>query len=234
MKPKMLVATSLWLAAILSTPVQASDSDFACVTPVQSFSNLAHLKKGDFSANVKWQQVKLSANSIGYGPGEDHRYELTIADGKVYMARPATNGGVIIRHDPKPEEGAAMLQVASPKVWAQQGELPAINSFDDLNFELDNVVDDIGCDDSVLLPFKIKGHAQSVTWSMDTKPARVTTTRNQHVEIVGLYNRNNKSKYFMVRGYNIHPHVVMQETGYAGHLRSVTLDDGAKLFLPKK
>lgn len=235
MSPQHLAAASSLLAALMLSPaIQAAEIEYSCVNSVQSFSNLERMQTGDFTANVKWKQVKLNANSSGYGPGEDHRYELTIANGKVFMTRPEQNGGVIIRNDPKPDEGAAMLQVASPESWAQQSELSEINSFDDLNFELDNVTDDMGCGEDVLLPFRIKGHAQSVTWSMDTKPSRITTTKDQHVEIVGLYNRNNKSKYFMVKGYNIHPHVVMQEEGYAGHLRSIKLDEGAKLFLPVK
>jgi len=228
-----LLASVILASNLLSLPVMAAEPEFACVSPVQSFSNLERMKTGDFTANVKWKDVVLTSNSIGYGPGENHRYELTIADGRVYMARPGKDSSVIIRHDPKPDEGAAMLQVASPKAWIKQAQLPEINSFDELNFELDQVVDERGCGDDVLLPFKIKGHAHSITWSMDTKPARVTTTKNQNIVIVGLYNRNSRARYFMVKGYNIHPHVVLTKLGYAGHLRSVELDDGAQLYLPQ-
>jgi len=234
MKFKHWAVASMMLATSLQTfSAMGSDADFACISQVQSFSNLVRMKKGDFTANVKWKDVALFNTSIGYGAAENHRYELTIMDGKVYMARPGKGGAVTIRHDPKPGEGAAMLQVASPKAWGQQGTLPEINSFDELNFELDQVVDDLECGDDVLLPFKIKGYAKSVTWSMDTHPSRVITTKDQSVVIVGLYNRSDKTKYFMVKGYNIHPHVVMPGVGYAGHLRSVELNEGAALLLPE-
>jgi len=235
MKFKRCAVASIMLATSLQTlSAVGSEADFACVTPVQSFSNLDRMSKGDFTANVKWKEIDLSNTSIGYGPAENHRYELTIVDGKVYMARPGKGDSVIIRHDPKPDEGAAMLQVASPKSWGKQGTLPELNSFDDLNFELDQVVDDLECGDDVLLPFKIKGYAKSVTWSMDTHPSRITTTKDQPVVIVGLYNHSDKTKYFMVKGYNIHPHVLMPGLGYAGHLRSVELNEGAALLLPVK
>lgn len=228
---KTLVAV-VFSGVFLSLTAMASETEFACVSPVQSFSKLERMKSGDFTASVKWKDVALTPNSIGYGPGEDHRYELTILDGRVYMARPGEKDSVIVRNDPKPNEGAAMLQIASPKAWAVKGKLSTISSFDDLNFELDLLIDDLGCNDDVLLPFKIKGHASSVTWSMDTHPSRITTTKDQNVDIIGLYNRTSKQRYFMVRGYNIHPHVVMRESGYAGHLRSIELDKGAKIYLP--
>ena len=211
---------------------QALAADFSCVTPVQSFSNLEKMSAGDFSANVLWKDVKLTRNSIGYGPGANRQYELTILDGQVYMARPDKDGEIRVRNDPKPSEGAAMLQIASPSAWGLYGELSEIQSFDDLNFELDMVADDLGCGEDVLLPFKISGHARSVTWSMDTHPPRVVTSRDQDVVILGLYNRNQKSKYFMVKGYNLHPHVVLTGKGWAGHLRDLDLEPGARLYLP--
>lgn len=219
---------------LVTGSVSASTNEIACVSPVQSFSNLDKMSSGDFSANIRWKDVALTENSIGYGPGADHRYELTILDGRVYMARPGEGNSVIVRNDPKPDEGAAMLQLASPKAWVEQGQMSEISSFDDLDFELDQLSEDLGCGDDVLLPFKIIGHASSVTWSMDTEQPRVTTTEDQDVIVVGLFNRNDKQKYFMVRGYSIHPHVVMPALNYAGHLRNIELDDGAKLYLPQK
>jgi len=94
------------------------------------------------------------------------------------------------------------------------------------------VADDLGCGENVLLPFKISGHARSVTWSMDTHPPRVVTSRDQDVVILGLYNRNQKSKFFMVKGYNLHPHVVLTGEGWAGHMRDLDLTPGARLYLP--
>lgn len=199
---------------------------------MQSISQRDKVTAGDFSANGHWREVQLSPHSIGYGPAAQREYELTIANGQVTMARPVGEH-VEVRHDPRPDEGFAMLQVATPTAWVETAELALIGSFDDLNFELDQVAEENGCGDDVLLPFRITGHARSVTWSLDTAPHhKVTETRDQDVVVVGIYNRNAKTTYFMVPGYNLHAHVVMPALDLAGHVRTLELEAGAKLWLP--
>ncbi len=227
----------LILAIVLSAfstlqTVSAEEVKFACTSPVQSIGDRKKLGKGDFSASVVWKDVKLEPTSIGYGPSADHQYELSIFDGKVYMTQPIADKKVLVRNDPKPEEGAAMLQVATAKAWGKSEILDELSSLDDLNFELDEVVDDLDCEGDVLIPFKIKGHAKEVTWSMDTAKPRVTTSKDQDVTIVGLYNKDKHKQYFIVPGYNIHAHVLMKPLDQAGHLRSMTLQEGAQLYLP--
>jgi len=215
-----------------SNQTMAEDLTVECISPVQSYGDRNKLGKGDFSANVQWKDVNLAPTSIGYGPSANHQYELSIIDGKVYMAQPSGTEKVIVRNDPKPDEGAAMLQVATPKAWGKSEKLPALSTLDDLNFELDQIVDDSDCDDNAVIPFKITGHASDVTWSMDTEKPRVTTSKNQDVTIVGLYNKDQHKKYFIVPGYNVHAHVLLQPLDVAGHLRKVTLQEGAQLYLP--
>jgi len=125
MKIKLL--SSLVLAGI-SVNALASDA-FQCVNPVQSFSNLEQMMKGDFTANVQWKDVALAPNSIGYGPGEDHLWELTIVDGVVHMAQPGkSDSAVNVRTNSKPNEGAAMLQVANVKAWGKSEQLAALSN----------------------------------------------------------------------------------------------------------
>ena len=205
---------------------------FECVTPVHSLSDRARMSAGDFSANGYWREIALSPHSLGYGPAAQREYELTIAEGQVTMARPEGTG-VEVRHQPRPDEGFAMLQVASPASWVQAAELAHVGTFDDLNFELDMLVEENGCGDDVLLPFKIIGRARSVTWSLDTQPEhRIGESLDEDVVIVGIYNRNDKERYFMVPGYNLHAHVVISSQDLAGHLRNLELEPGAKLWLP--
>ncbi|BAS68359.1 hypothetical protein [Bathymodiolus septemdierum thioautotrophic gill symbiont] len=223
------------LGSILITlSISSIASDFACKVPVQSFGNIKKMTAGDFSPNVLFKDVKLSNTSVGYGPGADHQYELTIVNGVVYMARPGKDDEVMMRTILKEADGAAMLQIATPKAWKLYGEMDDIDSFNGLAFEMDDVVEEIECGENVLMPFKIIGYANSLTWSMDTENPRVVNSKNQSVEVVGLYNVNNKQKYFMVKGYNIHPHVLLTNLGEAGHLRNISLQAGAKLYLPQK
>jgi len=69
---------------------------------------------------------------------------------------------------------------------------------------------------------------------MDTIPSRVVTTNRQPVVLVGLYNRNARRTYFMVRGYNLHAHVYFPDSGQGGHLRDLQLTAGASLSMPVK
>lgn len=227
-----LLATAV--LSIVTTTASAEETMVECVSPVQSFGDRSKMGEGDFSANVLWKDVKLAPTSIGYGPSANHQYELSIIDGKVYMTQPADKDRVVLLNDPKPEEGAAMLQVATPKAWGKSETLPALSTLDDLNFELDQIVEDADCDENAVVPFKITGHAKDVTWSMDTEKPRVTTSKDQDVTIVGLYNKDQHKKYFIVPGYNIHAHVLLQPLNVAGHLRKAMLEEGAQLYLPVK
>lgn len=43
-----------------------------------------------------------------------------------------------------------------------------------------------------------------------------------------------EKKYFMVKGTNTHPHVILTQKDLAGHLKGIILNKGAKLYLPIK
>ena len=221
---RSLAAAAALTAALLPHATVAAEEEIVCVSEVQSFHDRDKLAAGDFSPAVRFS---------AYGPGAGRAYEVSITDGKLFLASPGEEGVIDVRHRAGDDDGAAMLQLATPKRWVESGTLDTITSFDDLNFVLDDIVYDQGCGDDVLLPFKIVGHAQSVTWSMDTLPEeRVVTDRDQAVELVGLYNRSDKQRYFMVPGYNLHAHVILPQKDQAGHLRSLQLSKGATLYLP--
>lgn len=212
----------------------ASAEHFICNTPVKSYSNRAKVATGDLSANVTWKQVQLTENSIGYGPAEYKRYEITIVDGKVYMVKPDSNSeGVIINTKPKLDEGAFMLQVASPEAWGRLSTLNEANSLAELSKQIAQKFTDLGCSDKDVMPFKVRGVAQSLTWSLDTKLAKVFDSSNEEIEIVGLFSKENHKKYFLLSKYSLHAHVLIKRTHEAGHLRSVNVKQGAELFIPK-
>ncbi len=219
---------------IALTLLNANDLEIECKSPIQTFSNPEKMAKSDFSANVLWKDVKLESTSIGYGPAANKEYELTINDGIVYMARPGLNDDVILRTDPKPTEGAFMLQVVTPKNWTLYSQMENIQSFEGLNFELDDILQSGNCGEDMLVPFKVKGKAKSITWSMDTDNHKIITNKDVDVEIVGIYNLNAKSKYYMVKGFSIHAHVLIPSLKYAGHIRDIELESDANLYLPIK
>jgi len=209
-------------------------SEIQCKTLVQSFSNMDKISKGDFSANVLFKGVKFTKNSLGYGAGKNKQYEISIVDGVIYMARPQDGGKTLVRHKPKKDDGAIMLQVANVGKWGEYKTLDMIDSVDALNFELDDIAEESGCANDLVLPFKIIGTASSVTLSMDTDNHRVDTIKNQKVILEGIYNKKDKSRYFMVKGTNTHMHVIIPQKDLAGDLKEINLNEGAKLYLPIK
>lgn len=231
----MTLRASLLLAASLITLNTAyADTPANCITSVSSHSNRANAEAKNYAANVAWKDLTLTPTSVGYGSAAGREYELTIVDGKVYRVRPNDKGAMEVLTDTPTEGGAFMLQLASPKSWKEHSKLEAISSFDDLSFAFDELVDDMGCGDLALIPFKITGKATKLTWSLDTLPeSLVTDSTDETVTIVGLYNRNEKVRYFMVPGYNLHAHVVLDGKQQAGHIRDLELAEGATLYLPE-
>jgi hypothetical protein len=231
----LLLASGLSLISGDAKAVSAAE--VACKTEVGSWSSREKMANGDFSANVFARDFLLTATSIGFGSTAWRTDETTIVDGTVYRAHPdAHHVPVMMSQQPEPDSGFVMLQLASPSTWRRQLEpLPAITSFDDLNFELDDIAETLQCGDNVLLPFKLIGHANSLTWRLDTRPDKLKTdSENVDVIIVGIYNRNQRRQYFMSEGYNLHAHVLLPREKMAGHVENIDLAEGAKLFLPVK
>ncbi len=230
-----LITVVLLLLGLNTTSHLVSATEFSCNVPISSFSDREKVAKGDLSANVFWKEVKLNSNSIGYGPAEHKLYELTIANGNVFMSQPSSdNKGVLVRTDPKMSEGAIMLQVATPNAWSTYDSISQISSLTEMSEVISHVFDKLLCKDEDVLAFKIKGLASSLSWSMDTKKRKVVNSFNEEIEIIGLFSKANHKKYFLLSQYNLHAHVVLKNTIGAGHLRNVALNKGAILYLPNK
>ncbi|RMG36217.1 MAG: hypothetical protein D6720_05555 [Gammaproteobacteria bacterium] len=220
----------LALGLVLATGTVAAQVQ--CISTVDSHGDRALVEQGDFRASVNWQNTSLQPTTIGYGSAARRAYELTVDQGRVFMVRPKGEG-FEVRHDPRPDEGAVMLQLASPSKWQPVTQLDEISTFDDLAFLLDELLEEIDCGEDAVLPFRIEGHIQAATWSLDTRPVNhVGHAGPQQAAIVGIYSRHDKKRLFMVPGYNLHAHIVLKGDGFAGHLRDLQLTEGAILYLP--
>lgn len=211
--------------------------EIACVTEVGAWSSRVKMAKGDFSANVLMRDLALKPNSVGFGSTAWRQDETTVVDGVIYRAHPDKNNNPVVKSEkPAPNDGFVLMQMASPHSWLRyEDPLSAITSFDDLNFEFDDLSESLNCGEDILLPFKIVGHANSVTWRLDTQPkSSKTITHNVDVVLVGIYNRNKRKHYFMSEGYNLHTHVLLVPQKVAGHLETIDLSEGSTLYLPNQ
>ena len=224
-----------YLAAIIVAQFWMSGAyagNFDCHAPVSAHENV-NTAKGDFSAAVKFADVKSTPTTVGFGATANRADEITVVDGKLFLVNGAT-GSLKARHQAKSDEGAVVYVTGSPVAWRDAGKVDGISSFDGLGFALDNAVEDIKCDDSAVVPFKIVGHAKSVHWTVvNGANKEISNTSNDaDVVIVGIYSKTDKEHLHMVKGYNLHAHVYLPKDGMAGHVQEVELEDGGTLYMP--
>lgn len=223
----------LALALCLASPAWAVS--FQCDAPVTVWAN-PRLAQGDLAAAVQLQDLSLASTTLGYGATTGLGDEITVVDGRVLLDRNA--GGSATPRAVAAGDGAVKLVLSSPAVWTTQPRpLDGISSFDSLNFALDDAVEAMSCGAEAVVPFKITGHASTVTWSVaNRQPGRdlLTTTRDVDVVLVGLHATADRDRLGLAKGYNLHVHVWMPQPALAGHLVDLHLDDGALLSLPTR
>lgn len=221
----ILMATQLWA-------MNAIAGVYDCHAKVTAHENM-NTVKGDFSAAVKFAAVKLTSTTVGFGATANRADEITVVDGNLLLVRGDT-GGLKVRHQPWANEGAVVFVSGSPLAWNESGRVDGISSFDGLGFALDNAVDDMKCDESAVVPFKIVAHAKSVQWTVVNGSNMEVSNNNTDVDviIVGIYAKTDKDHLHMVKGYNLHAHVYLPQNGLAGHIQEIDLADGGMLYLP--
>lgn len=210
----------------------ANAGNFDCHAPVTAHENV-NTVKGDFSAVVKFGDVKLTSTTVGFGAAANRADEITVVDGKLFLVNGAT-GSLKTRHQSAPNEGAVVYVTGSPASWREAGKVDGVSSFDGLSFALDNAVEDIKCDESAVVPFKITGRAKSVHWTVVNGANKEISNTNNDVDVtlVGIYSKTDKEHLHMVKGYNLHAHVYFPKLGMAGHIQEIDLEDGGMLYLP--
>jgi hypothetical protein len=224
----------LILIAVPLLKLSAYAEGFDCQVTVAAHDN-PNAAKGDFSATIKFSEVALTPNMVGFGASAKLADEITIVDGHLFLVR-AGKAGLDVRHQPHPDEGAAVLVSASPIAWKQADTVDGVSTFDGLAFALDNAVEDSKCGDNAALPFKIVGHAKSVHWTVVNGSDKEINNASHDVDVivVGVYAKTNKEHLHMVKGYNLHAHVYLAKDDVAGHIQDIDLADGGELYFPGK
>jgi hypothetical protein len=199
---------------------------------VEVFNDPASAAAGDLSPIVRFGDLVLPPRAVGYGAAGGRTDEITIADGRLYLVRPGVDGAPRSRHGAESGEGALMLQLIPVRSWRAATRLTGVASLDELAARLDRAVADAGCAGGAKLAFRIEGRARRATWSLDTRPERAEfTSGGERVVIVGLYATQDGDRHAIPTGRRFHAHVVFPDRDVAGHLRAVTLEDGASMRL---
>ncbi len=203
-----------------------------CMATVSSFSNPDAGARGDFSENVRFADLSLNDNSVGYGAAGERSDEITIADGIIHLAHPTEGGGYSERTTFASGEGGYMVQLVSPKRWRAPIAMEKVATLDDLGVAIGKAAGSGGCIGPTKLAYRITARIDRADWSLDTLPQRGDfTTVGQEAVIVGLYANVDQKAHFVTAGRNIHAHIVFPKLGVAGHLKDVKFASGARLQL---
>lgn len=229
--PSAVALLGFCLLAGCSHSAQPRSAGEFCMASVQSFSNPEASARGDFAPNVRFADLAITRNSIGYGAAGNRSDEITIADGVIHLARPS-GGSFVERERYETGEGGYMVQLVSPESWRPAVTLGSIASLDDLGAAIARTVVGQGCAGPSKLAFKFKVHIQHADWSLDTLPQRGDfVAEAQEAIVVGLYANSDQDKHFVQQGRNIHAHIVLPALGVAGHLKSASFAPGGELAL---
>lgn len=232
------IVSVVWMAGVVITigcsHTPASQNASRCTADVQSFSNPEAGARGDFSPNVRFADLRLTPESIGYGAAGGRSDEITIADGVLHLARPSGDG-FAERTASDANEGAYMVQLISPKAWGRASDLSTVANIDELGARIAAAATARGCRGATKLAYRVTTTVLHAEWSLDTLPARGDfATDNEAAIIVGLYANVDQQAHFVTPGRNIHAHIVFPRLGVAGHLKAVSLAPGGKLRLQEK
>ncbi|MCX7192709.1 MAG: acetolactate decarboxylase [Proteobacteria bacterium] len=190
----------------------------------------------------------------GVGPVEGFDGEITVLDGKPYVAKVRQSGKTV---EETPNHGAFFF------VWTEQSQWQVIpipvtvKSYVDLQNFVKNQAGDVGIDTDKPFPFRLSGTPTEIKWHINvdrTEGKTVTNelfvkskasyiSNNESVDIIGFYSEHHGGVFVSdyVPAINrdsgkknaIHIHFVSRADKMTGHIDNIVLGSSMMLYLPK-
>jgi acetolactate decarboxylase len=233
----MIKRRTTWIALTLalSTSIGLASSDVRVIGEMRRMF-MAH----DIGPNVELRKVIREPHLYALGPVAGLKGEVTVVDGQVFVST-ANNGHAAVTLDPGAK--AVFLVYASVPTW-RSTTIPT------------NVVSETDIASLVQRSFPVKarsaflvrgtatraryhiqnyeGKAEDLTHEAHDKAKVFLELSDTPVQLVGFFtNREEDGGSFVHQGQTTHIHVISEDHKSIGHLESVTLAPGAKLFLPE-
>lgn len=209
---------------------QAANCEVESATYGSTRAEMAQKRSGTW---VLLNDIEVSENTIGYGPGGATEFEATFYDGKAWLAQQDDGqpNGVLGRHTYAADEGNVFTVTATAETWLEIETPTNISSLTTLNQVLTEAASGLGCE-TALLPFRVEGVAREVEWSIESNPEKMTGTyHNEPVVLVGIFSSADREGFFAVGDMHIHVHSVFPEQGFAGHVTAVKMEAGSRVFI---
>jgi acetolactate decarboxylase len=218
----------------------------------RSFGSVDRLvKQHDFAPKVTLAQVLEQPHAYGLGSLSDLRGEITIVDGKVWLAfppprdvTPAPAPRVVTEGAAAEKAGFLVAAHVAPDGWTKVQLTDPLSS-KDVDSLLARAARAHGLDDRELV-FRVKGTLEKLTLAiidgrrvppgpgseatMETANVLQRVTPGADVELVGFYSPAAESS-FTHAGQHAHVHAVVPREHATGHAEEFVLRPGAMLWL---
>jgi acetolactate decarboxylase len=194
----------------------------------------------DIGPNVELRNVLKEANVYALGPVAGLKGEITVLDGQAFVSK-ADKAHVSVALEPGAK--AIFLVYASVPAWRPVATPTNLVTESDLASFLQRSLPA-----NSRSPFLVRatalharyhiqnyqGKAGDLTHEAHDKAKLFFELSNTPVELVGFFtSREDDGGSFVHPGQTTHIHLIAEDWKSMGHLESVTLAPGAKLFLPQ-
>lgn len=202
-------------------------------TDVATHGSVHAVHHGDVAPTVSLTELGPAKDVVAVGALSELRGEVTIVDGKVWLAYSREDGTTRVESHDASDEKAAMLVSARVPQW-QSVTMP--RDVSDLDAELPKLALEHGLDPEQPFPFVIEGTAKDLSFHVIQGP------QHRHIEtklpvaratFVGFYSARHGG-VFTHMGQKTHVHVVLKEEQGTGHVDAATIRAGATLKLPSR
>jgi hypothetical protein len=227
--------------ALASRPVAATTPE---VTTSGTFRALVH--EGDVSEKVKLARVVERPHAYAVGALTSLAGEVTIVDGKVWLAypgRPGQKGRV--ERSAGSNAGAALLVATHVSRW-RPVMLERAAGPNELDATVERLARRVGLTGDHPFPFVIEGDLRELEWHVvdGSKGTGASGSHEEHMKLmdkasakrargtlVGFFSKRHHG-VFTHMGSNTHVHVVLPELNASGHLDAVSLPKGTVIRFP--
>lgn len=200
------------------------------------------LRMGQTQPRVTFEEITAFPHSFAVGALPNLEGEITIYDGNVWVATTDGDSATTALSGAK-HIAATLLTVAHVDSWAEyeMPDLPLEEAIESIALQVSSI------DVETPFPFLIQGHASSLEIhvingycpvaspdvSDEFKPWKMRLDSRTPLTVVGFFAKNQEG-VMTHHGSNIHIHSLLNSNGgvATGHIDSVTLSKGAKLYLP--
>lgn len=213
---------------------------------VHAVSEMRKVMMGtDLSAHLLWDSIPHE-HLFGISPLGRIQGEITIIDGKPFVATVANDGTIHIKEDWKVEAPFGVF--THVKEWQKFDFNETISDETDLQNKIEAVAKAQGYDISKPFPFRIFGDFTEIGFHIISKPIdekehdhdlhdkakKHFSLKNIKGELLGFYSQNHQG-VFTHRGSFIHTHFIDDAHKNMGHLEEIKAEKGKlTLLFPRK